>query len=58
MKQDKIPTNQKYYVNMTKVSNIQKGFLKSMAKMQLLRKSLGELEKANLAQASIRNNAI
>lgn len=35
MKADKIPTNQKYYVNMTKVSNIQKGCLKSVAKTQL-----------------------
>lgn len=39
MKGDKIPTNS-HYVNMTKVSNIQEGFLRSVAKTQLWRKSL------------------
>ena len=35
MKQDKIPTNPKHYVHMTQVGNIQKGFVKSEAKMRL-----------------------
>ena len=47
MKQDKIPTNPKHYVHMTQVGNIQKGFVKSGAKMRLRRKSLEELEKVN-----------